>query len=232
MSYLIVGGTAGIGNEIVKRLSAKGNNIFVTGRTRKNLDDIKNVVFFEWNSEDENSQLPEISEPLSGIVYCPGTIILKPFKNLTDKDFLYEFTVNLLGAVRVIRKFLPNLKSSENSAIVLFSTVAVQMGMSFHSSIASAKGAVEGLTRSLAAELAPSIRVNCIAPSLTDTALSGKLLGNEEKRDAAAKRHPLNKFGKVEDIASAAVYLLSSDSSWITGQIMSVDGGMSSVKTF
>lgn len=232
MSYLIVGGTAGIGNEIVKRLSAKGNNIFVTGRTRKNLDDIKDVVFFEWNSEDENSQLPEISEPLSGIVYCPGTIILKPFKNLTDKDFLYEFTVNLLGAVRVIRKFLPNLKSSENSAIVLFSTVAVQMGMSFHSSIASAKGAVEGLTRSLAAELAPSIRVNCIAPSLTDTALSGKLLGNEEKRDAAAKRHPLNKFGKVEDIASAAVYLLSSDSSWITGQIMSVDGGMSSVKTF
>ncbi|MBE2281021.1 MAG: SDR family oxidoreductase [Ignavibacteriaceae bacterium] len=232
MSYLIVGGTAGIGNEIVRRLSSKGNKVFVTGRTQKNLDEINNVDFYEWNSEDENSQLPEISEPLSGIVYCPGTIILKPFKNLTDNDFLYEYTVNLLGAVRVIRKYLPNLKSSENSAIVLFSTVAVQMGMSFHSSIASAKGAIEGLTRSLAAEFAPSIRVNCIAPSLTDTALAGKLLGNEEKRDAAAKRHPLNKFGTVEDIASAAVYLLSSDSGWITGQIMSVDGGMSSVKTF
>jgi NAD(P)-dependent dehydrogenase (short-subunit alcohol dehydrogenase family) len=149
---------------------------------------------------------------------------------LQDEDFLEDFRVNTLGAVRAIRTFLPLLKRSERASIVLFSTVAVRTGMSFHASIASAKGAIEGLTRSLAAEFAPKIRVNAIAPSLTDTPLAASLLATEQKRQVADKRHPLQRVGQPEDIANAAVYLLDQQSSWVTGQILHVDGGMSSLK--
>jgi NAD(P)-dependent dehydrogenase (short-subunit alcohol dehydrogenase family) len=169
---------------------------------------------------------------LDGLVYFPGTITLKPFHQVSDEDFLDDFRVNCLGAAAVIRQALPALKAAPSASIVLFSTVAVAQGMPFHASIASAKGAVEGLALSLAAELAPKIRVNVIAPSLTDTSLAGTLLNSEAKREAAAKRHPLQRVGDAADVAELAAFLLSDASAFITGQIFRPDGGLSSIRTF
>ncbi|NBV39267.1 MAG: SDR family oxidoreductase [Verrucomicrobia bacterium] len=169
---------------------------------------------------------------MDGTVYCPGTIQLKPFHRLTPEDFLKDFQINCLGAVAALQSALPALKASGKASVVLFSTVAVVQGMLMHASIATAKGAVEGLTRSLAAEWAPVIRVNAIAPSLTDTPLAGNLLNADSKKEAAGKRHPLQQIGKPEDLASLVAYLLSDASSFMTGQVLSVDGGLSSVRLF
>ena len=164
------------------------------------------------------------------MLYCPGSINLKPFKSLKEQDYLNDFNINALGAVKIINNYLPNLKKAETSSLVFFSTVAVQTGMPYHASVAMAKGAVEGLTRSLAAEFAPNIRVNAIAPSLTDTPMASRLLSSDEKKEASAKRHPLNSIGNPEEIAKAASYLLSDDSGWITGQVIHIDGGISSLR--
>jgi NAD(P)-dependent dehydrogenase (short-subunit alcohol dehydrogenase family) len=167
------------------------------------------------------------------VVYCPGSIRLRPFHRLKTQDFLSDLEINLLGAVKAIQACLPGLKKADAPAsIVLFSTVAVKTGMPFHASIASAKGAIEGLTRSLAAEFAPRIRVNAIAPSLTDTNLAKTLLSDDGKRTAAAERHPLKRVGTPADIAAAAKFLLDDSASWITGQIIAVDGGMGAIRTF
>ena len=179
------------------------------------------------------SDVPDLPcNQLDGVVYCPGTINLKPFHRLKVEDFRADFEVNVMGAVKVLQSVFSKLKSGSNPSVVLFSTVAVQQGMSFHSSIAASKGSIEGLTRSLAAELAPSIRVNCIAPSVTDTPLAQRLLSTEEKKVTSSKRHPLQNVGQPEDIAEMALFLLSVKSKWITGQVLGVDGGMSSIKMF
>jgi len=157
---------------------------------------------------------------------------LKPFHRLKDTDFMADFKVNTLGAIKCIQAALPALKKGENPGIVLFSTVAVSLGMGFHSSVAASKGAIEGLTKSLAAEFAPHIRVNCIAPSAVDTPLASRILSTEEKKQASAKRHPLNKYGMPTDIAPMAAFLVSREASWMTGQVIGIDGGMSSVKMF
>jgi NAD(P)-dependent dehydrogenase (short-subunit alcohol dehydrogenase family) len=164
------------------------------------------------------------------LVYCPGTINLKPFRSLKREDILHDFEVNALGAWKVIKAAYKYLRKADSASIVLFSTVAVQTGMPFHSSVAMAKGAVEGLSRSLAAELAPRVRVNTIAPSLTDTPLASNLLSNEEKQEASKKRHPLNRYGTAEELAAAASFLISDDASWMTGQVIGLDGGMSGVR--
>jgi NAD(P)-dependent dehydrogenase (short-subunit alcohol dehydrogenase family) len=165
------------------------------------------------------------------VVYAPGTINLKPFHRISMDDFKKEMEVNFFGAVRVLQACLKGLKKSSTPSVVLYSTVAVQTGMGFHAGIASAKGAIEGLTRSLAAEWAPSkIRVNAIAPSLTETPLASALLSTPEKKEASDKRHPLGRIGSSEDIAASTVFLLSPQSSWMTGQILHVDGGMSTLK--
>jgi len=228
-TFLIVGGTSGIGLETTKILS-KQNKVIVLSRGKRNLDELNNIEFFSSDITKSPEELPQISENIDGLVYCPGTINLKPFKNFNLEDFQHDFEVNLLGAVKVINKYFNNLKSSEKSSIVLFSTVAVQTGMPYHASIASAKGAIEGLTRSLAAEFAPSIRVNCIAPSITDTPLANKLLNNESKVKSSEERHPLKRIGNAKEIAELVEFLLSDSSSFITGQILKVDGGISSVK--
>lgn len=228
-TYLVVGGTSGIGLETTKLLR-QNNRVVVLSRNNKNLDGLNNVEFHSADVTKPADELPQIDGLINGLVYCPGTINLKPLKSLKIEDFQNDFDINLLGAVKVINKYFNNLKSAEKSSIVLFSTVAVQTGMQYHASISSAKGAVEGLTRSLAAEFAPNIRVNCIAPSITNTPLAEKLLNNETKIKASEERHPLKRIGNAKEIAETVAFLLSDSASFITGQIIKVDGGISSIK--
>jgi 3-oxoacyl-[acyl-carrier protein] reductase len=228
--YLIIGGTSGIGLEITKFLVAKNNQVTVISRQKRNIEELNNVIFYSADVTKPIEELPEIDDKLNGLVYCPGTINLKPFKNLKIDDFKYDFEINFLGAVKIINKYLNNLYQTDGASIVLFSTVAVQTGMPYHSSIASAKGAVEGLTRSLAAEFAPKIRVNCIAPSLTNTPLAEKFLNSESKLQSSIDRHPLKRIGNSTEIAELVYFLLSDSSSFITGQIIKVDGGISSIR--
>lgn len=232
-NMFIVGGSSGIGLELVKVLSDHQHEIYVGSRTNATLGDFSGVHHLALDLREESMNLEALPEIVHGLVYCPGTLVLKPFQRLTIDDFLEDFNVNLLGAVKVIQGCLTRLKKSQSGAsIVLFSTVAVKTGMAFHASVASAKAAVEGLTRSLAAEFAPRIRVNAIAPSLTDTPLAQNLLSSDEKRKASAERHPLKRIGSPRDIAQLAAHLLSDSGAWITGQIMHVDGGMSSLRVF
>ncbi|MDQ6813844.1 MAG: SDR family oxidoreductase [Bacteroidota bacterium] len=227
-NIVVVGGTKGIGRGIVERLT--GSNVFVIARSDGELNGVATIHFIKADATKDVLNAALLPEVIDGIVYCPGSINLKPFHRLTSEDFINDWHTNFMGAVKVIQQLLPALKKSESASVVLFSTVAVATGMPFHASIASAKGAVEGLTKSLAAELAPRIRVNCIAPSLTDTSLAEKLVNTAEKIEAGGKRHPLQRIGQAGDIAEMACFLLSEKSAWITGQIMHVDGGMSALK--
>jgi len=233
-NVFVVGGSSGIGLALAKMLHADGHHdVYVGSRTNETLADTPGIHHLKLDVKDNTLDLEALPEVLHGLVYCPGTIVLKPFQRVTIDDFLDDLSVNLLGAVKVIQGGLARLtKSPEGASIVLFSTVAVKTGMAFHASVASAKGAVEGLTRSLAAEFAPRIRVNAIAPSLTETPLARNLLSTEEKRRASAERHPLKKIGSAENIARLAAHLLSDAGSWTTGQIIHVDGGMSALRVF
>lgn len=224
--YLVVGGTSGVGLSVTQALVRQGHSVLVWARNPATIEGVQLVV----NDVTGDLDLSFLPDELNGVIYCPGTINLKPFHRLTAEDFARDWQINVMGAVTTLQAVLPRLKKAEQASVVLFSTVAVSLGMTFHASIASAKGAVEGLTKSLAAEWAPKIRVNAIAPSLTQTPLAEKLLANEEKIEAAAKRHPLQKIGSPEDIAAMAIFLLGDESKWITGQVMHVDGGLSSVK--
>ncbi len=223
---VLIGGSYGIGGALAKELADDGNDVSVLSRTA---GDAANVKYIEYDAA-ALGEFPSIEGPVDGLAYLPGTINLKPFHRLSNDDFLADLNTNLLGAVHTIRELLPNLKEAESASIVLFSTVAVQTGMGFHASVAAAKGAVEGLTRSLAAEFAPKIRVNCIAPSLTDTPLAERLLNTDQKKEASAERHPLKRTGEPGDIAAVAEFLLTGRSTWITGQIIHIDGGMGSLK--
>jgi 3-oxoacyl-[acyl-carrier protein] reductase len=226
-NYLIVGGSSGIGLHLAKTLALAGNKVQVLSRSWREAEIPQNITFSSIDITEEVVQFPEITEPIDGLIYCPGSINLRPFRALKQADFMNDLQINYLGAVKTIQKYLPQLQQSTAPSIVLFSTVAVQKGMPFHASIAGAKGAIEGLTKSLAAEFAPKIRVNAIAPSLTETPLAEKLLNSETKMASAAERHPLKKIGSVQDISEAALYLLNA--TWVSGQILAVDGGMSSI---
>lgn len=231
--FLVVGGSSGIGLEIVKVLFEKGNEVYVGSRTKDQIADFSGVHHLPMDVTVDPLILEELPEVLNGMVYCPGTIRLKPFQRLTIDDFIEDLQVNFLGAVRTIQACMGRLKKSKaGAAVVMFSTVAVSSGMPFHASVAAAKAAVEGLTRSLAAEFAPRIRFNAIAPSLTNTPLAQNLLSSEEKSKASADRHPLKRIGTPQEIAGLAIYLLSDASSWLTGQVIHIDGGMSTLRTF
>ncbi len=232
-NFVVVGGSSGIGFELTRRLVADGHQVTVLSRAPGHLTELAGVRHVPIDVTKDDFPSEALPDQLNGLAYCPGSIRLRPFARLTVDDFLEDYRINLLGAVTAIKGCLSLLKKAEQSAaIVLFSTVAVRTGMPFHASIASAKGAVEGLTRSLAAELAPRIRVNAVAPSLTDTPLAKVLLADDAKRTAAADRHPLKRTGTARELAGIAHFLLSDSGSWMTGQIISVDGGMGAVRTF
>ena len=232
-SFVVVGGTSGIGLEITRRLAAKNFPVVVISRSAGSVVELPGVTHLPVDVTRDEINAGSLPDRIQGLAYCPGSIRLRPFHRLKEADFLADLQINLIGAVKAIQTCLSGLKKAENpSSIVLFSTVAVGTGMPFHASIASAKGALEGLTRSLAAEFAPKIRVNAIAPSLTDTRLANTLLSDDGKRSAAADRHPLKRFGNPEDIAAAATFLLEDSSSWVTGQVIAVDGGMGALRTF
>ena len=228
-----MGGSSGIGLAVVKNLNANGHNLYVGSRTGESIAEYPDVQHLEMDVTQDSLNFDQLPDHLHGLVYCPGTILLKPFQRISLEDFRNDFEVNLLGAVKVIQGCLKRLKKSPAGAsIILFSTVAVKTGMPFHASVASAKAAVEGLTRSLAAEFAPRIRVNAIAPSLTDTPLAQSLLSSEERQKASAERHPLKRIGQPQEIAGLVRFLLGDEGSWVTGQVLHVDGGMSSVRVF
>ncbi|MGI9545504.1 MAG: SDR family NAD(P)-dependent oxidoreductase [Cyclobacteriaceae bacterium] len=227
-NYLVIGGSSGIGLSLSEILAKQGHKVHIASRQAPPID-IPRCIHQVYDALTGCLYL-EV-EHLEGLAYCPGTINLKPFHRLTPEDFRNDFDLNVIGAVRVIQQALPLLKKAKRASIVLFSTVAVHQGLLFHALVASAKAALEGLGRSLAAELAPKIRVNVIAPSITDTPLAEKLFNTPEKRDASASRHPLSRIGKAEDQGAAAAFLLNRGSSWITGQTLNVDGGMSKIRS-
>ncbi|MFA0964625.1 SDR family NAD(P)-dependent oxidoreductase [Roseivirga sp. BDSF3-8] len=228
-NFLILGANSGIGELIASQLIDKGATVYGTSRSGNDLPDGVNSIALDVNDLDD--QLNDLPDQLHGVVYAIGTITLKPFQALSSEQFLEDYTINVLGAVKVLQKVYKKLVKAENASIVLFSTVAAKVGLNFHTSIASAKSAIEGLARSLACEWAQkNIRVNCIAPSLTDTPLAENLLNSEDKREAGKKRHPIGRYGKPEDIASASMFLLSDENTWITGQVLSLDGGLSTLR--
>ena len=228
--YLVVGASSGIGRALATQLVESGHQVYATYYKNEITSSNSKLSFHHLNVLDENLSIDFLPDEINGIVYCPGSINLKPFSRLKSEDFMSDYQLQLIGAVKMIQAVIPKLKDANNPSIVLFSTVAVQSGLNFHSLVASSKGAIEGLTRALAAELAPKIRVNCVAPSLTDTPLAASLLNTDQKKEANALRHPLKRIGSATDIANMAEFLLSDKSGWITGQILHVDGGMGSIK--
>ena len=228
-NFLVIGASSGIGNAIALQLIKEGPEVYGTFNSHP-IESVQNFNTHHLNVLDESIDFSFIPTTLHGLIYCPGTINLRPFARIQPSDFLQDFNLQVGGAVKVIQAALPALKNSGSASILLFSTVAVQLGLNFHTQVAASKGAIEGLTKALSAELAPNIRVNCIAPSLTDTPLAASLLNSEQKMEANALRHPLKRVGTVNDISEMACFLLSDKSSWITGQILHVDGGMSSIK--
>ncbi len=229
-NYVIVGASSGIGLELAQQLHAQGAQLFTYSRRPLPVD-LPGAMWSEADVTAPDFTLENLPDVVHGFAYCPGSINLKPFHRISVDDFRKELEINTVGAFRALQQVYPKLKAAESAgSAVLFSTVAVQTGMTFHAGIAAAKGAVEGLVRALAAEWAPNIRINAIAPSLTDTPLAAQLLSTDEKRLNSAQRHPLRRVGTPADMASAALFLLSEKASFITGQVLHVDGGMGRLK--
>jgi len=225
-NILLIGGSHGIGNAILKQIN-EGNNIYVASRKNENLPiDVTHIPFDALIDELDINILPK---SLDGFVYCPGSINLKSFKMLKQKHFEEDMEINFFSLIKATRTVLPLLTKNGTSSIVYFSTVAVGTGMPFHTSIAAAKGAIEGYARALAAEYAPTVRVNVIAPSLVDTPLAGRLLNNDIKKEKMGELHPLKRVGTANDIASVAAFLLEQNKGWITGQVIGVNGGKGSL---
>lgn len=227
---MIIGASSGIGKSLSELLNKEGDRVYGTYHTNVS-EDKERLSFHHLNVLDDQPDLSFIPAKLDGLVYCPGSIQLRPFPRIKPDSFLNDYHLQVVGAVKIIQAALPALKASDSASVVLFSTVAVQNGFNFHSQIAASKGAIEGLTRALAAEFAPKIRVNAIAPSLTDTPLASSLLSSDAKRESNADRHPLKRIGTTGDMAQMAYFLLSERSGWITGQVQHVDGGISVLRT-
>ncbi|MBW8198544.1 SDR family NAD(P)-dependent oxidoreductase [Flagellimonas abyssi] len=224
-NILLIGGSYGIGLEMAKMLS-KENEVFIASRSNEHLSNI-DATHIPFDALNEDISDKAIPETLDGFVYCPGSINLKPFKTMGIDTIQNDMEINFIALARTVKSIINRM--NEGSSMVFFSTVAVATGMPFHTSVSAAKGAIEGFARALAAEYAPKIRVNVIAPSLVDTPLSERLLNNDKKKEMMSERHPMKRVGNAVDIANMATFLLSSDNSWITGQVIGVDGGVSSL---
>jgi NAD(P)-dependent dehydrogenase (short-subunit alcohol dehydrogenase family) len=222
---LIIGGSRGIGNAIINSLIDKNEVINIS----RSIPSITHDNLTHYNCDILVDELPNI-EAIDSVIYCPGSINLKPISRLKLDDFRNDFEINVIGAVKAVQKYLPILKKGSNPSIVLFSTVAAKLGMPFHASVAAAKSAVEGLTKSLGAELAPTIRVNAIAPTVTDTDLASKLLRNERMIANITERHPLKKYLQPKEVADLAEFLISDKALSISGQIFELDCGIVSFK--
>ena len=227
-NILLIGGSYGIGAAIATQLKDT-HKVYIASRTQENIPHGVTHLDFDVLSDDVTSL--ELPDQIDGLVYCPGSINLKPFKRIKPQTFQEDLEVNFLSLVKVVQGLLPKLSASHQASLVFFSTVAVKVGMPFHTSVSASKGAIEGFAKALAAEYAPKMRVNVIAPSLTDTPLAGRLLSSEDKKQRMGEMHPLKRIGTSLDIANTACFLLSEQSSWMTGQILGVDGGKSTLQT-
>ena len=223
--YVIVGGSKGIGKETAELLAAEGHQVTVFSRTP--YEGPAHTI--EWEEFDvlEDSWEDQMPADIDGLVYSVGSINLKPFRGLKTEVFEADFQLHVMGAIKALQAAYKNFNANSIPSVVLYSTVAVQRGMPFHATVSASKGAIEGLTRAIASEWAPKARINCIAPSLTDTPLAGKLLSTPEKKEAMGNNNPMKRVGEANDIAEMTAFLLSDKSSWMTGQIIHIDGGQS-----
>ncbi len=226
-SYLIIGASSGIGQALAAQLTEAGHTVYGTYHTGTITNPAVQAQAFNVLQDDWQSLT--LPETLDGLAYCPGTIDLKPFGRFTDADFRADYQLQVLGAVQAVRRALPQLRRSAHASVLFFSSVAARKGYAFHSLVSTHKAALEGLSKALAAELAPKIRVNCIAPSLTQTPLAGSLLDSDEKLQKLSALNPMKRVGQPEDIATLAAYLLSPQASWMTGQVLAADGGASTL---
>lgn len=224
-TIVVIGGSKGIGLSIVKLLTPSHRVISIS----RSVSNIEHENLTHYSVDVLSEELPDISE-VDGLVYCPGSINLKPISRLKIEDFKNDFEINVIGAVKAIQKYARVMKDSQHPSIVLFSTVAVKLGMPFHASIATAKAGVEGLVKSLGAEFAPKIRINAIAPTVTDTELAAKLLRNERMIENITERHPLKKFLSPDEVAEMALFLLSHKTASMSGQILEMDCGIVNFK--
>lgn len=230
-TILVIGGTSGIGLALVKLLHENGATVITASRESTGYLEENDIQHYQLDVLADEPDFGFLPDTIHGLVYLPGSINLKPFHRFNIDEFQHDLNINVLGAVKVLQAAMRPLKKAKGAGVVMFSTVAAELGMGFHASIAVAKSAVEGLAKSLAAEWSGNyVRVNLVAPSITDTPLAEELLSSEDKREASAKRHPLRRVGQPEDMARAAAFLLSDESSWMTGQTLHVDGGMSRIK--
>ena len=234
MTKLIIGATGSIGSALSRKLAKDGNKVHIVGRNEGELKALADEIGSTFTVADvltENYSeqvIKDVGENLDGLAFCVGSIDLKPIKLTKKSDYMQSFNLNLISATEIIRGAYENLKANKGS-IVMFSTVAARKGFMNHSIISSAKAAVEGLTVSLAAEFAPHVRVNCIAPSLSNSKIAAPMLKNEKTAESIARLHAMKRIGNGEDFSSIVSFLLSKESSWVTGQILGVDGGRSSV---
>jgi 3-oxoacyl-[acyl-carrier protein] reductase len=223
--FVIIGGSKGIGKATAELLAAEGHRVTIFSRTPYE-GHAHSVEWeeFDVTTDDWNDQMPE---QIDGLVYSVGSINLKPFRGLKPEVFQQDFNLHVIGAVKALQAAQKNFNKDSTPSCVLYSTVAVGRGMPFHATVSASKGAIEGMTRAIASEWAPKARINCIAPSLTDTPLASKLLSTEEKKQAIGANNPMKRVGEVSDIAEMTAFLLSDKSSWMTGQVIHVDGGQS-----
>ena len=226
-NILVIGGNSLIGQEVIKLSNAKGDNVIATSRSTIDLP-LEN--FIQLDPNEDLSGLDTLPDSIDALLYCPGSISLKSIQRMDIADIREDFRINVEGAFNIIKKVLPNLKKDDGASVVFISSVAAKSGMTFHSSISASKAALEGFARSLASELAPRVAINCVAPSLTNTPLAEHLLNNEKKLQSSEARHPLNTIGDPVKIAKIIYNLFSAKEDWITGQTISIDGGLSSLR--
>lgn len=229
-NILLVGGSHGIGLAMREQLLAADHQVWLACRSPEQLPAHRNLTPIHWDAMQAPFPAEALPAHLHGVAYCPGSITLKPFARLTEADFLHDWQLNFLGAVRTLQAARPALQAAGQAQVLLFSSVAAQTGLNFHASIAAAKAAIEGLTRALAAEWAPAIRVNAIAPALIDTPLAAALLNTDAKRQAMAERNPLKQIGSAQAVAELACWLLTATHHFATGQVFALDGGLSRLR--